>query len=217
LWLFACGTQFCHALVNSNVFAFGNEQNAHTWPLQRGIHQTHLVKRKEDCSFGSAAVSSVFTVEEESVSAAVARTLMGPEVCLDAINTQSFCYEEGDAVYVAVTSECTPLTENAEWIGFYNEEPNKDSNDVFFGDPILWTRACYGDDCNGASTKFNFKAEQKEADDSSVLLPTGSYRAILVGAGYRHGGPYNARIVSDPFEVHTPGEPCPTKTTDTAY
>jgi hypothetical protein len=211
LWMWTCGTAWCHEAKPSNTFAFGQETAPHTWPLPAGNYQAHLVKRLDDEGhFGSSGVSSIFTVEEETVSIQVVRTLSD---CIDQITTQSSCYEEDGVISVILKKECSPLSPS-DWIGFYNDEPNKQPDDYFFGDPLLWTRTCQeGEDCSAASSAyFNFKVRAE--DKKSSLLPTGTYRVVLVGDGYRHGGPYKANVISDPFEVYATGEACPTKTKD---
>lgn len=224
LWMWVCGTQSYHKAANSNVFVFGSKQlRKKSWPLPPGSYRAHLVKRdpySDHHNFGSAAVSTDFTVYKKDVAIleSMARKLeSGEGDCIEGIVTFSTCFEEGETISVGLRSECSPLTADA-WIGFYNYEPNKSSDDMFYGDPLLWMRACNGD-CHGQkSIKYNFKAQhEEETGDLLPLLPSGTFRAIFVGAGYRHGGPYDAQMVSDPFEVHSPEKSCQLTTKNTAF
>eukprot|EP00980_Cylindrotheca_fusiformis_P003987 scaffold874_cov126-Cylindrotheca_fusiformis.AAC.20 len=64
MWMRACGSRTCSDLKDSAKFAFGPENNEHTWPLPVGEYRVALVKKDKKKGFAVQAESHSFKVEE---------------------------------------------------------------------------------------------------------------------------------------------------------
>lgn len=203
MWMWSCGTQFCHASANSNTVVFGPETNKHTWPLAPGDYQVHLVKPNDDGTFSSSSASQVFTVEEDDFLDAFSFDRDLEETCEDEVTMAKPCVEEGDAVSVILRNECQEF-EEGDWFGFYYED--ECDEDYCEGEPLIWSWVCKGDDCNRPLIQYKFRHH------SDILLPVGRYRVAFVGADDEEIGEedviYEPTLLSRVFEVHPRGESC---------
>jgi hypothetical protein len=217
MWMRTCGSQYCNVATTDSRFSFGEVNNKHTWPLPIGKYRAHLVKRDANLQFSSFASSPVFTVDslpkeqaEKFFNIEVSRNLKAThQDCIDYLATSSNCYEAGGIITMTMTSECTQVS-HSDWIGIYNDEPNKD--DMYFGEPSVWLKVCHEGDCHhltSASYHSNL-SHHKELQD-------GNYRLALVRKGYKHQGPYKAQLVSESFQVRTSNEKCKIKAEDTTF
>jgi hypothetical protein len=65
MWLRACGSPRCSQPKEAAVFAFGQMNNKHTWPLPIGTYKAYLVKKDEKHGFASCFESHAFKVERK--------------------------------------------------------------------------------------------------------------------------------------------------------
>jgi hypothetical protein len=65
MWMRACGSPRCSQPKESAVFAFGQKNNKHTWPLPIGTYKAYLVKKDEKNGFASYFPSRTFKVERK--------------------------------------------------------------------------------------------------------------------------------------------------------
>jgi hypothetical protein len=225
LWMWTCGSQSCHQVAKGSTvvdsLTFGPESNKHTWPLPPGSYQAHLVKHiANENRFASVTQSSVFTVEESVASSvAIKKKRQLQDDCLDAIRTKAHCYEEGSNFSVLLLNECGIL-EKQDWFGFYPSKDCSEADQICQGEPVIWAMACRGDDCQKRShVEYRFKGRRTEEgdesdheddeDESSIVLPAGDYRVVLVADVDDHGeAPYSARLISKPMEIHRQEDSC---------
>lgn len=204
MWMWSCGSQFCHTSVEANSVTFGPEANKHTWPLPPGEYQVHLIKSDSEGLFASQGVSTAFMVEEDDfVDSFAFDRALEDTTCEDEVTTAKACVQEGDTVSVLLQNECQEF-EEGDWFGFYYEdECDEDSCE---GEPLLWSWVCKGDDCNRPRIQYKFKHAEE------ILLPVGRYQVAVVASEDEEIGEYDViyepTLLSRVFEVHPEGEPC---------